>query len=201
MFLKKGNRLLIAFVFLLLGAIISYITCQYSFFDIITEFNVVDLFLRVTTVVIGFYIATTLKNNRNQNQNLYIYFEGKYDALWKDFIQFSEVLELSEQIELSESSKWFKKITQKITPLTKTFKSFNQNIEWLEKIEEKIDALESFISDNNNIKNDILNLKSDKENFTSQLNEINELFAVSFKNLIINPVIRKSKKYSEHFKI
>lgn len=183
MFSKKGNSLLISLIFLLVGVISTYISCQHEYFDIKTEFNVIELSLSVGTIGIGLYIALILEKNRNKNQNFYVYVEGKYDALWETFIQFSSVLELSHNIELSETSKWFKTINKKITPLIKVFESFEYNSDCLTKIETKIDSLEDFISENKNIKNQVLDLSVDKEIIIANLNEINELFAKSFKDL------------------
>ena len=171
------------FLSLVLGAVISYISCQYQYFKIKTEFNVIELLLSIATIVIGLYIALILQRNRNRSQNFYKYVEGKYDILWENFIQFSAVLELSTNIEIRETSKWFKNINQKLTPLIKVFESFEYDASCLTKIENEIDKLDDFISGNSNIENQILDLSSDKEEIIKRLNEINELFAKSFKEL------------------
>lgn len=183
MFLKKGKKLFIGFIFFLIGALFSYIFCQHQYFDIKTEFNVIELLLSVGTIGIGLYIALILERNRSKSQNFYSYVEGKYDALWEVFIQYSEILDLSDNIELTETSKWFKKIDQKLTPLIKVFESFEYNSNCLTRIENKIDELEVFISSNKNVKDQVIDLSIDKKIIIKKLNEINELFAKSFKDL------------------
>jgi ABC-type sulfate transport system permease component len=116
MFLKRGHSFLIALLFFLFGSIASYVACQYQFLDIKTETNIIELLLSVGTIVIGVYIAVVLERNRNRSQNFYQYVERKYDALWETFIQFSSVLELSANVELNETSKWFSLIDQKLSP-------------------------------------------------------------------------------------
>lgn len=180
---KKGNNLLIGLIAFLIGGAISYIACQYKFFSINTDINVIELLISVGTIGIGLYIAIILENNRNKSQNFYSYVEGKYDALWEVFIQFSEVLELSQNIEITKTSKYFKTINQKLTPLIKVFESFDYDSNCLTSIEKKIDDLEDYISNNKNIQNQILDLSKDKTEIVNKLNEINELFAKSFKDL------------------
>jgi hypothetical protein len=183
MFLKKGNKILIGFVCFFIGCIISYSFSQYVFFNITYDFNVVELLLSLLTVGIGFYIAFVLEKNRNKSQNFYQYVESKYDLLWRDFIQFSDVLESSDFIELKETSKWFKTLYRKLTPLIKIFESFKYDKDCLTKIEEKLEELDEFISNNDNIENQILNLTPDNTIIIDKLNAINELFASSFKDL------------------
>ncbi|MEM6525588.1 MAG: hypothetical protein AAF693_17440 [Bacteroidota bacterium] len=183
MFLKKGNNALIVFLSFTTGAILSYIASQYHYFKIKTEFNVIELLLSLATIVIGLYIALILQKNRNRSQNFYKYVEGKYDVLWEEFIQFSSVLELSTNVELKEISRWFKVINQKLTPLIKVFDSFDYDASCLTKIEEGIDELEDFLSENSNIQDQILDLSVDKAEIIKKLTAINELFAKSFKDL------------------
>jgi len=183
MFSKRGHSFLIAVVSLLVASIVTYVACQYKYFKIDTEIKVIDLLLSAGTIAIGLYIAIVLEVNRSKNQNYYVYVEGKYDSLWELFIQFSSVLELSPNIELSETTKWFKTFDQKLTPLIKLVESFEYDSKCLTKIEKKIDELEEYISNNPNIKDQILELTNDKPIIVQKLKEINELFAKSFKEL------------------
>lgn len=183
MFLKKGNSFFIGFIWFLIGAIISYFLCQYQYLNINNEVNVVELLLSLSTIAIGLYIAFILEKNRNKSQNFYNYVEGKYDKLWETFIQFSEILEVTQNVELHETSKWFKKIDQKLTPLIKVYDSFEYDSISLTEIEKEIDSLESFISNNKNISENILDLSLDRNLINQKLVSINELFAKSFKDL------------------
>lgn len=183
MSLKHGPKILVGFICLLAGAAISYIASQHQYFDIKTEFNVIEALISTATIGIGLYIAIILEKSKNRGQNFYNYVEGKYDALWEDFIKFSEVLENSTNLPLSESSKWFKKIDQKLTPLIKVFESFEYDATCLTKIETKIESLEKLISENSHIENQIVDLSFDKDQIVTDLDEINELFAKSFKDL------------------
>lgn len=183
MFSRKGHSFLIVLVSVLVTSVITYIACQHIYFKIDTEIKVIDLLLSAGTITIGLYIALVLEANRSKSQNYYSYVEGKYDALWEVFIQFSSILELSPNIELRETVKWFKAIDQKLTPLIKLVESFEYDSKCLTKIEKKIDELEEFISNNPNIRNQILELSADKQAIVQKLKEINELFAKSFKEL------------------
>jgi hypothetical protein len=180
---KRGHSFLIALLFSFLDQSRLMWPVNTSFLDIKTETNIIELLLSVGTIVIGVYIAVVLERNRNRSQNFYQYVERKYDALWETFIQFSSVLELSANVELNETSKWFSLIDQKLSPLIKVVESFEYDSNCLTEIEKKIDELEEFLSNNPNIKNYILELSADKEIIIQKLNEINELFAQSFKYL------------------
>lgn len=159
------------------------IACQYKYLEIDKEVKVIDLLLATATLGIGLYIATVLERNRNRSQNFYAYVEGKYDSLWELFIQFSSILELSPNIELKETAKWFKSIDQKLTPLIKLVESFEYDSKCLTEIDKKIDELEELISNSPHVKDQILELTADKTVINEKLKEINELFAKSFKEL------------------
>jgi hypothetical protein len=183
MFFRKGHSFLIAIIFCLIGLIISYIACQYTYFKIDTEIKVIDLILSLGTIGIGLYIALILEEKRSKSQNFYSYVEKKYDALWEYFIQFSNILEFSPSIELKETSKHFKLINQKLAPLVKIFESFEYDTQSLKQIEQKIDALDDFLSANPNTANMIIDLSHDRQHTDGLLKEINEMFAKSFKDL------------------
>jgi len=183
MFSKKGNNLLVAFVFFLIGAAVSYLASQYQYLDIKKEFNIVETLLSIGTIGIGLYIAIVLDKNKIKSQNFYTYVEKKYDTLWEEFIQFSQVLELSRNVEISETSKQFKSITKKINPLIKVVEYFEYDSSCLISLEKKIDDLESYISNNENIENNIIDLSIAREELDAKLSEVNELFAQTFKDL------------------
>jgi hypothetical protein len=183
MFSKKGNSLLVAFVFFLIGAAVSYIFSQYQYLDIKKELSVVDTLLSIGTIGIGLYIAFVLDKNKVKSQNLYTYIEKKYDSLWEEFIQFSQVLELSRNIEISQTSKQFKSISKKISPLIKVVEYFGNDCSCLVALESKIDELESYISNNSNIENNIIDLSANREELDQKLIQVNELFAQTFKDL------------------
>lgn len=185
MFSKNGSNIFIAILFGLFGSMCTYIACQYQFLKIDTEVKVIETLLSLGTIVLGLYIVLVIDRNRSRSQNFYSYVESKYDKLWEEFIQFSEVIELSPRIELKETSKAFKHINQKLTPLIKIFESSEYDSECLKKIENKIDELEDFVSNHPDIQDKVLDLTKDKANISQKLVEINELFATSFKELSV----------------
>ncbi|WP_289062677.1 hypothetical protein [uncultured Zobellia sp.] len=183
MFSKKGSNILIAFLFFIIGSILSYILCQYSYLDINLEFNIVEILLSTATIGIGLYIALVFDKNRAKSQNLYAFIETKYDTLWEIFIQFSLILELSRNVELSEISKKFKSLDKKLTPLIKIVESNGHQSDFLKNLETRIDELENLISNSNNITNNIVDLSIDRDIIDDKLQQINELFAKSFKEI------------------
>lgn len=183
MFLKRGNNTIFLLISFTLGVTVCYIACQFSYLKIDTEINVLDAVFSVLTIFIGLYIALILERKRNKSQNFYLYVEGKYDALWQDFIKLSETLEYSSNIELREVSKHFKSIDSKISPLIKILESFEYDSKLLLDIEEKIDKLEEMLSGSENISSQIIDLTVDKKVVQVKLNDINESFAQTLKML------------------
>lgn len=181
--MKKGNPYLIGLIFFIFGATISYVACQYSFLKIDTEINVIDVATSILGLTIGLYIAITLESKRNRNQNFYSYVEGKFDLLWQDFITLNGLLDYNNSIELKETSKQIKLITQKITTLKKIFEASDVDFKTLIDIENKIDELDDFLSTLSDTNNNILNLDTNRDELTNKLNKANETFASCYKSL------------------
>ncbi len=183
MFIKKGSSILIAIISFLIGVVICYLCCQTYLLEIDYKLNVVDSIFSVAGLGIGLYIALIFENQKSRGQNFYSYVEGKFDLLWQDFIQLNEVLDNASQTQISELSRSFKKIEQKISPLKKIFEASDYKSDCISEIEGKIESLEIFLSTGNHISNNIVNLIAIRVELTEKLNDINETFAKSYKKL------------------
>lgn len=180
--MKKGSAILLGLGCFIVGAVLSYIASQYKYFEMDTEVNVFDIVFSVLGLVIGFYIAVTLERQRSRGQNFYSYVEGKFDLLWQDFIKFSETLDYSSNIELSEVSKSFKGLYKRTTPLKTIFIHSDYNEDCIIEIEGKISSFDEYITSLNS-NNNILNIDPHRDEIMNKCNEINECFASSYKTL------------------
>lgn len=195
MFLKKGYKLFvkhiaknilkytgwtIAFV---IGCVVTYILCQWSYLKIDTEINAADMIVSSLGLALGIYIVVIIDGKKNRNQNFYSYVEGKFDTLWQEFISFSEKLEFSPSMELVAISKDFKSLDKKTGPLKKIFEASDYDSSCITSIEKRLESLNDNLSSSDRIENNIVDLDFDRDKLIAELDSINELFAKSYKTL------------------
>ncbi len=179
----KRDRLILVSISFLIGVLICYFFCQYKYLVIDTEINIVESVISVLGLSIGLYIAVTFDRQKNKSQNFYTYVEKKFDELWQDFITLNEKLEYNSNIELTEISKSFKSIYQKIAPLKKIFEASEYNVDCIKLIEVKIDELDTYLCNIENTTQYVVPLDLIKTELNVKLNNINETFAKSYKEL------------------
>jgi hypothetical protein len=182
--MKKGkfNFFFICIVFLS-GCLVSYILCQIKFLDIDNKVNVTETILSIITAFVGLYIAVSLQRRQSRNQNLYNYLESKLDTTWECFSNFSSQIEILTEIPLNEITREMKKLNKKIGPLKKIFDSFDLNATSISTIEQNIDNLESQLTGQSSITNNIVDYSAIKNNIHSLIGIIDESFANALKNL------------------
>ncbi len=179
---EKSNYWTYAIVFLL-GALISYILCQFKLLEIDPKVNITETILSVITALVGLYIAVSLQRRQNQSQNLYSNIEKKFDSLWGLFSQFASQLELSVNMPLNEVNKSTKEFNQKIATLKIMLSAFNLNTDCIKDIESKIDKLENELTSNSQISTNILDYTSNKAAVHSAIEQTHQAFANYFKEL------------------
>lgn len=179
--MKKGDIFYIISFFA--GVITCYISTQFYFFDIDYKVSVFDFVFSFLGLIIGGYIAFVLEKRRNQNQNFYTFVEKKFDSLWEEYINFSESLKYSNNIEIFEISKSIKMLQQKLTPILRIYESSEHTSESIAKIETSIDALEEILTENDHTENNIVSLDNIRLNLNNLLENIDKNFASAFNDL------------------
>lgn len=182
MFSKNARTVFLCLFAFIIGAVTSYIACQYEYFEIITEISLLDVVVSSLGLLIGFYIAVVLEKQKSQSQNFYTYVENKFDSLWQDFISLNGNLDHNSNIDISSLSAAFKSIDQKIGPLKKIFSASGYDVTCISNIETKIDDLEVYLNSQSAMHN-IINLDQIRTDLTDRLDKINETFANSYRAL------------------
>ena len=178
---KKGN-IWLCIIFFFIGTIVSYYLCQWKYFEIDTKINVSTTLISSITLLIGLFIATTLKRNQNKTSNLHNYLLPKLNSIWEKYISLSHQLDLSDQIKVSDLSKAIKELTQNTTSLKKMFFSFELSCSCIEFVEHDFELLEKFLVKCPISKN-VINYKSQKAGLSKRLEEIHAHFADTLKKI------------------
>lgn len=184
--MKKGSNIFINLTFFLGGCLITYFTLQYSYFKINTEVNVVDTLLSIITAIIGLYIAISIQKKYNRNQSLHSIVQSKMDSIWNDFSTFDNHLNNQNTIQLKIATKSFKDLYKELNNLKIIFNTFNLNVICIHKLEQSIEVLDSLITNDLPISNNIIKLSNHKSNIKDQstlihqnivnaLKEVNEI--------------------------
>lgn len=179
--MKRKNNNWLNLVFILIGALISYVLCQFYYLEIDTKVNISSSLISLITASVGLYLAISLKKIQTKSSNLHNYLQPKLDVVWKFFLTFSHNLSLNDNIELNEVTKSVKEISQNITPLKKMFETFDLNDCSIDNLETAIEKLEEFLVNKCEINNNVISYLSQKENLRIKLDEIHTLFVVSLK--------------------
>lgn len=179
--MKRKNNYWLYFVFLLIGALMSYVSCQYNYLEIDKKVNITTSLISITTATIALYLAISLKKAQTESSNLHSYLQPKLDVVWKLFLTFSHQINLNDNIELNEVTKSIKEIDQNITPLKKMFETFDLNDNSVKNLEFEIENLESYLVDNCIINENIINYSLQKQELRLKLDNIHTLFVISLK--------------------
>jgi len=180
--MKKGRAIFLGFICFIVGSLFSYITTQYEYLDIKTEVSVFDVSTSILGLIIGLYIAIRLERDKNRSQNFYSFIESKFDSVWQDFIKLSSILDYSNNVELTEISKLFKGIYQKINPLKTIYISSDYNEDEIIELADKISAFDDYLTSLNS-QNNIINTGAHKDEILLKSTEINKCFANLYKSL------------------
>lgn len=179
--MKRKNNNWLNLVFILIGALISYVLCQFTYLEIDTKINISNSLISLITASVGLYLAISLKKIQTKSSNLHNYLQPKLDIVWKFFLTLSHNLSLNDNIELSEVTKSIKEISQNITPLKKMFETFDLNDCSIDDLETAIEKLEIFLVDECDINGNVISYSTKKELLRTKLDEIHTLFVVSLK--------------------
>ncbi|CAN5349827.1 hypothetical protein BH09BAC2_BH09BAC2_15610 [soil metagenome] len=143
--MKKGINLWYSLLWFLAGSITCYITLQFTLFEIDAKLNVTETLLSIGTVIIGLYIANTIQRRLTKNQNQYTYVEGKVDAIWAGFNNFSQTILYTDSIEVNVVSKYSKDAIHSITFVKNILTSYNLNITCVTELEKQLESFEAYI--------------------------------------------------------
>jgi hypothetical protein len=181
--MKRKNNNWLNLVFILIGALISYVLCQFTYLEIDKKVNISNSLISLITASIALYLAISLKKIQTKSLNLHNYLQPKLDVVWKFFLTLSHNLSLSDNIELKEVTKSIKEILQNITPLKKMFQTFDLKSCSIHDLETAIEKLEVFLVDECDINENIISYSTKKEILRIKLDEIHTLFVVSLKSI------------------
>lgn len=175
-------KLLICFA---LGALVCYWTLQRSYLDINFEVNVTDVITAFITAIIGIYLAISIQKKFNQGQNLHGYLAVRLDKIWESYVNFSQNIEYNDQVDLSDSNKYFNEFYKKISVIERIFGEFKLDDKCVKDLVTDMEAYQNKIEDNitqSNVviytlkKNTIVGMGENLHSrFSHMLKEINKL--------------------------
>ncbi|MGL5894282.1 MAG: hypothetical protein ACRCZM_06680, partial [Bacteroidales bacterium] len=148
--------LLISFLF---GIFVCYVSLQYRYFQIDSKVNIVTSLLSILGIVVGLYIASTLRRQVNSNANRYNFIMPHFFELLNAFRELKKKLRNQKSIKLpilTTSIRNIQLTRQSTFTLLADFKIDNRI---LKDLEEEIDQLNNLIEDLD-IKNNIYDLTS-----------------------------------------
>lgn len=184
--MKRNNNIWLNIIVFTFGCLFSYISCQFQFLEIDFKVNVTSSLISICASIIGLYIAITLKKVQTKSSNIHSYLQPKLDIIWKLFLNFSNTLNINDQIELKEVNLNVKEIYLNINPLKKMFESFGLDTKTLSSLEIKIEDVEKILTEDSKIKNNIINYRTQKTELIIKIDECHSLFVENLK--LINSI-------------
>ncbi|HRF22991.1 MAG TPA: hypothetical protein PLR98_02475 [Chitinophagaceae bacterium] len=143
--MKKGNKLWFNVIWFLAGSFTCYITLQYTFFEIDAKLNIPETLISIGTAIIGLYIANTIQKRLTKNQNQYTYVEGKLDAIWAGFNNFSQGVLYNDSIEVNVLSKYSKEAIHSIGFVKSILISYELNVTCVSELETELESFEAYL--------------------------------------------------------
>lgn len=143
--MKKGNNFWINLIWFLAGSLTCYIALQFTFFEIDAKFNIPETLISIGTAAIGLYIANTIQKRLTKNQNQYTYVEGKLDAIWAGFNNFSQGVLYSDRIEVNVLSKYSKEAIHSIGFIKNILTSYELNVTCVSELETELENFEAYL--------------------------------------------------------
>lgn len=159
--MKRGSSPFIYLMYFLAGAVLCYLTLQFTFLEVNLEVNVVQTLLSILTAVIGLYIAVSIQKKNSRSQNLHAFLQKKLECLWEKFNSFDSKLSKQSSMKLEVATSSFKSMYQELTVIENVFKSFHLKGDCINKIEMSITALDDFITNELPVKSNVLQLKAE----------------------------------------
>lgn len=162
----KNKEIYFRILLFILGALLSYFTIQFKYFDINLEINVVELSLSVLTLLVGVYIVEVIQKNQTKNQNIHSFLESKINDIWLCHSNF--ILLLKEpKIDLNSVVGYHKDLTRKISFLSTLFSSFQLDDNLVSNLEVSVDEIETLLTSQKMTQN-VVNL----ENIHPEINDL-----------------------------
>jgi hypothetical protein len=179
--MKWGNKIEL-FTSFFSGVFICYLTLQFSYFDIKNELDIPNIILSIITLLIGLYIAITLPKILNKSQNQHTYLVSKLDALWSSFNDFSQKTSYDTRIDISSIRTLMLDIIHPISFLKNVYESFGINNNCLCNLEEKLENLESKLS-NTPAQSNVIDFSAESVTIKNDISEINKHFSQVLKEI------------------
>lgn len=182
---KDEKRILEILISFFLGLFLAIFFSHPSWITYNFELRFFEVLISLLTLVFAVYLAVVLDKSRSKGQKYYAYIEKKYDRLWQEFITLSNVIDLSNNLEVGEVSKLLKNISMQMSPLISIVKSFGKDSQSLLNLEAQIDELDSMIS-NLSVSNNIYNFSAAEREAIIEHNDlIHQSFANSYKSICL----------------
>ena len=184
--MKYGNNIFIILVAFFVGALVSYIFCQITLLEIDPKVNVAGSLISTLTIIIGLYIAISLKKIQTRSSNLHSYVQNKIDKAWDAFSSFAQQILIKDKEELTQITKATKEVSMHIASLKKIFVPFKLDGQCLIDLENQIDTLENLLTTQPIISPNIVNYSNIKSSLSKDIDKIHNNFASAF--IIINKI-------------
>jgi hypothetical protein len=179
--MKWGNKIeLLASFFI--GVFICYLTLQFTLFETKYELDIPNIILSIITLLIGLYIAITLPKILNRSQNQHTYLVSKLDTLWNSFNDFSQKTSYDTRIDISSIRTLMSDVIHPISFLKSVYESFGINDNCLCDLEQKLENLESNLS-NLPAQNNVIDFSTESSNIQNNMSEINKCFSQVLKEI------------------
>ena len=179
--MKWSNKIWVLVSFFT-GVFICYLTLQFSYFETKKELDVPNIILSIITLLIGLFIAVTLQKKLNKSQNQHTYLVSKLDILWNSFNDFSQKLSYDTKVDISSIRKFMTDVIHPTSFLKSIFESFDVNDNCVCNLEEKLENLESKLS-NLPAENNIVDFSSESSIIQNNILEINKCFSQVLKEI------------------
>ncbi len=162
-----------------LGVFVSYISLQWSFFDIKNELDIPALLLGVLTLIVGLYIATSLQKKLNRNQNQLSFLIEKFDKIWVSFNKYDELLSYGNNIDADFITSLEKDILPPLSFLKNIFNATNLDDNCIEQLETEIEELKEYLENLPTTVN-IIDISTNHDDIKKHINNVNTKFSDVF---------------------
>jgi hypothetical protein len=180
--MKWENNKWTNFFFFFLGCLICYLTLQVSLFDIKKELDIPGIIVNVLSLCVGIYIADSIQNKINKNQNTHTYLITKIDALWIKFNDFAEPLSYNTLVDVTVLRSYNKNLIHPLSFIKNIYTSFEIDTSYLIDLENKLDTLESNLS-NLPANNNIIDFNQIQRVIENDILQVNLCFTIILKNI------------------
>lgn len=165
----------------LLGSLITYLTCQFSYFEINWELDVPNLVLSLLSLVVGVWIAIELQGKMGKSQNNHSFLVQKLDIIWNEFDLWCQRIEIDGRVKRDDYTNFKLKIENPSEHLKSIFGALELEQDCIAQLSNRLSELNVWL-ENNTIQDNVI-IIDNLADFRKEINETTTYFVTILKEI------------------